>query len=216
MATTCARPQTFKSSELKLLHRALTSVELLSDFPNASLLHKTFDDDAALIWGQAIDKLKEYGSALDVFPTTISWTVGYRTHLLFDPTLPAVRHGIGSNPEEPRRKGNTPPLEATKIRESLMKHLGRQILGLMAVADASHDERVNPLKVSLVKLGEAAGIFLCRLDEKPLLSLFVRVFQMPLRGTSSSIEINRRGREKVTVARLFAEDTVTNIYPYCS
>src|SRR5947207_15823233 len=59
------RTQFFERPELKLLHCALTASELLRDFTNTPLLHKTFNDDPALIRGKLMELANELRTMFD-------------------------------------------------------------------------------------------------------------------------------------------------------
>ena len=83
--------------------------------------------------------------------------------------LPIVGHDARGDPHQPCDEGHTPPLELSDAHESFAEDIGRQVLGLMPVADPPNNVAINAIKVLLVQVGKAGGVALGRLD----LRLFV-------------------------------------------
>ncbi|PYR15326.1 MAG: hypothetical protein DMG00_00800, partial [Acidobacteria bacterium] len=69
------------------------------------------------------------------------------------------------------------------------EHLGRHVLGHVAVAHAPYNECVNALEVPLVQIREARRVALGRLDEHAIVSVWL--------GHRSAVYINRRRRKKL-------------------
>jgi len=75
---------------------------------------------------------------------------------------------VGGHPPQPRRKVHPAPLESRQIRERLLEHLRRHILGLRAAAHAARHVHVRTIEVAFVKLREAARIALGCFNQKTL------------------------------------------------
>jgi len=144
------------------------------DFADTFFLCEAHFNHAALVRRQCSGKAKKSRGVLDYFRVCIG---GGQLHgrgnaALFSGALPMVGNRIGSNSKQPCVEGNSSPFEPAKIRQGLVKHFGRQILRLIAVADAAHDVRVDPLKIAFVEFGEEARVFLDCFDQAPLVRLF--------------------------------------------
>src|SRR5437899_2450479 len=162
------RPQILQAAELELLHGALRAPELVRDLADPLLLGEAHHDDAVLVRGELADEPEELRALLDVLEADLGRLVGAGDVALLCRAFRPVDDRVGGDPEEPRREGDAPPLEAGKVGERLVEHLGGEVLGLVAVADAAHDEGIHPLEVVFVQLGEAARVPLGGLDQKAL------------------------------------------------
>jgi hypothetical protein len=97
---------------------------------------------------------------------------------------------VRRNAQQPRDKRNTSPLKATQRPERLVKDLGSQVFGHIAVAHTMSDIGIHAVEIALVELGKAAGVALRRLDQQPLIAcdcVFRWGPQALLRGNSVSI-----------------------------
>src|SRR5277367_5396844 len=66
-----------------------------------------------------------------------------------------------------------------------MKHVGRQVLGVRADVHPPCHERIHALEVVVVKLREAGGIPLRRLDQETFIRSLLHSLQPILRSTRS-------------------------------
>jgi hypothetical protein len=191
MGTSHSLSQILESAELKLFYGALAAPQLLGHFTCTFLLHKTAYDDAALIRRKAVDELEEHGALFNFVQTGQVGCISPGIHLLFGHILPPVDDRVGGHSVQPCREGRAAPLEALKIGQRLMKHLGGQIFGLFAVVDPPRYESIHTFEVELVKLGEAARVPLCGFDEQPFGSGILARFQQwsPLRHFLTGITV---------------------------
>ena len=81
--------------------------------------------------------------------------------------------------------GTLPDVPARVVRERLMEDLGGHILRFRSIAKAARCVRVHEREVAFVKLGEAAWVFLSRLDQQTFLIHFVHSLQTILRSIGS-------------------------------
>ena len=92
---------------------------------------------------------------------------------------------------QPRGKRHAPPLELSDPGKSFAEDIGRQILGLVTVADPPDDVGVDAIKVLLVQVGKAGRVALGGLDLGPFVLLITH--------RQLLINIIRPADEKVTV-----------------
>src|ERR1700678_3861325 len=93
---------------------------------------------------------------------------------------PAVGDGVGGDAHQPCTEGSAAPFEMLQVGESVMKHLGGDVLRGIAVAKAARDVGVDAVEVKLVEVAKARGILLRRFDKPPLAG-FTDCFQLGLR-----------------------------------
>jgi len=177
MGTPHSRPQVLQSAELKLFHGALTATKLICYFTRTFLLHKPLHDDAALICGEAVDELEEHGALFNFVQAGQVGCISPGVHLLFRHGLPPVDDRVGGHSVQPCRERCAAPLEALDIGQSLMKHFGSQIFGLLSIVDAPRYESIYAFEIELVKLGEVARVPLRSFDEKAFVSGILASFQ---------------------------------------
>jgi hypothetical protein len=177
MGTPHSRPQVLQSAELKLFHGALTAPQFLCHFTRTFLLHKTLHDDAALIWRKTVDELEEHGALFNFIHAGQVSCISPGVHVLFRHTLPPVDDCVGGHSVQPSREGSAAPLEAPDIGQSLMKYLGGQIFGLLAVVDSPGYESIHTFEIELIELGEAARVPLRSFNEQPFVSGIFASFQ---------------------------------------
>ncbi len=71
-----------------------------------------------------------------------------------------VGNGPRGDPQQPGDKRNAAPFEFADSGQGFAENLGRQILGLVPVADAANDVGIDAMEVAFVKLVEARRIAL--------------------------------------------------------
>lgn len=167
MGTPKAHAQILDGAELELLDGSFGTAEFGGDLADAAAVYKTLEDDAALVGRKRLDELKERGALFHFGEGGLVLGITAGVDLFFRGGVPAVNDGVGGHTVEPRDEGNAAPLKAWEVGKRLMKHFGRQIFRLFAVADTARDEGVDTIEVLLVELGEAARIALGGLNEKP-------------------------------------------------
>src|SRR5262245_33556638 len=169
MTATHTRFQAFQRPELKLLDRTFRPAEFLRNVSDGFLFDEPFDDNRALIFRENLDELKQSSAPLDFVPAgLIEIVCGRRFDRVFHLASP-VRDSICCNPIQPHCERHTAPFEASDIFQSVMEHLGRQVLCFVPVVYTTNDKRVNALKVRFVQFSEAAWILLRGFDQQPFL-----------------------------------------------
>jgi hypothetical protein len=177
MGTPHSRPQILQSAELKLFHGALSAPQFLCYFTRTFLLHKPLHDDAALIWRKTVDELEKHGALFNFVQAGQVGCISPGVHVLFRHSLPPVDDRVGGHSVQPCREGSAAPLESLDVGQRLMKHLGGQIFGLLAVVDSPGYESIHTFEVALIKLGETARVPLRSFDEKAFVSGILASFQ---------------------------------------
>jgi hypothetical protein len=177
MGTLHSRAQIFQRAELKLFYGALSAPELLCYFTRTFLLDKTLHDDAALIWRKTVDELEEHGALFNFVHAGQVGCISPGVHVLFRHPLPPVDDRVGGHSAQPCREGSAAPLEALDVGQCLMKHLGGQIFGLLAVVDSPGYESIHTFEMELIKLGETARVPLRGFDEKAFVRGILGSFQ---------------------------------------
>jgi hypothetical protein len=145
----------------------------LRNLADALLVNKAPHDYQSLICGQAIDKLEEHG-AMFYFCCFIS--PGFVLYLRFicrdfkpaGCALPSISQSVSGNPQQPRRKRNAAPLEATNVAKRLVKDLCRYVLRFIAAAHSPRNKGVHAMEITFIKLSEPAGIALRGFNQTPL------------------------------------------------
>src|SRR5271165_6669704 len=165
IGTLHALAQFLQRPELKLLDRALAALKFLGHLSNALLLGKAHNNHAALVRWKAIDQLKQRSPLFHSTHALVARLAGQWTCVFPGPAPPSVGNRVGRNPNEPRRKRSSPPLEAFEIRERLVKHLGSYIFGFFAVGGPPRHIGVHHSKVARVKLGELRRVALGGFDQ---------------------------------------------------
>src|SRR4029077_3984901 len=164
-----AGSQALERAELELLHRALRAPERVGDLANTFLLDEALQHDAPLVARQATDEIGQHDPAADVVvPASVVLGGRSRRSVLAGHALPRVAARVPRDREQPGGERYAAPLEPAQVGERVVEHLGGEILGREAVVGPAGDERVDPVEVALVQLGEAARVRLCGLDQLPL------------------------------------------------
>src|SRR2546422_11298951 len=144
MRVTQPRPQILQAAELELLHGALRAPELVRDLADPLLLGEAHNDDAVLVRGELADEPEELRALLDVLEADLGWPVGAGDVALLRRAFRPVDDCVGGDAEEPRREGDAPPLETSKVGERLGEHPGGEGLGPGAVAEPARDAGLPP------------------------------------------------------------------------
>src|SRR5579872_132910 len=141
-----ARPQALQGAKLQLLDCALAAAQVLGDFANALLLHKTHNDHALLVRRQLVYEAKQGGALLNLahgHRVGIGDVVDRRGQPgLAARLLPAVGHGMGGQTVEPGGERHASPLKAAQVGQGAVEDLGGHILGFGAIAHTTDHERV--------------------------------------------------------------------------
>jgi len=74
--------------------------------------------------------------------------------------LESIVRGVGGDFQQPGRERDAAPLEARQIGQRPVKHLGGNVLGLLAAARVLGGEGIDPLEVALIEVSEPARIAL--------------------------------------------------------
>src|SRR3989442_967332 len=163
-------PKTLNCTELKLLHRALAPPEFLGNLPDAFLLHEAHVNHSELRFRKPVHQLEQHGAAFDFGGNGGFWVPPPIARLPAR-ALSVVGPDARGGPPPPPRKKHPPPPELFKPPQSFAEDIGRQILGLVPVADAPDDVSVHAIKVPLVQVGKAGGVALGGLDLRPFVML---------------------------------------------
>lgn len=168
MTTPYLVAQTLKGPKLQLLDGAFATVQFFGNFPHALLVEEAAQDHQSLIVWKTIHELIEDRPllCLGLHATIGSVPVHALDGIAAIPgcALPPVGQRVGSDPQQPARKGRASPLKTAQAAQSLMEDLSGYVLGLSAVMHPPNDEGVDSVKILFVKLRKPARILLSCFD----------------------------------------------------
>src|SRR5271170_783462 len=174
--------QILQTAELELLDGALAASQMLRNFADAFLLGKAHDNDVALVCGQSVHQPEEARTIFHLPEARLGAEFrrivnGYFAAMPFR----AIDDRVDRDPQKPCSEGNASPLETLQVGQRLMKHVGGEVFGGIAVANPPRDEGINPLKMNFVEIGKASRVLLGSFHQQTL----VRLLREPLRRRCS-------------------------------
>src|ERR1700722_1065607 len=162
--------QLLHAAKLQLLDGSFGLAQRRGDFPDAFILGETHFDHPALVFGQCSDQCEQARGVLHVFGTRV---FADRLRDRFDiaglamELAPAVGNRVGSDTHQPRAEGRAAPFEMFQVGQGVMKYLGGDVLGRVAIIQPPRDVGVDPVEMQLVKVAEARRVLLRRFDQPP-------------------------------------------------
>ena len=174
-------PQRLQRAELKLLDRALATIHLSGNLPDTALLEKTPPDHVPLIFRQALEQLRKQRLPLRVARGHGHVQIIHLNFVRIRSALPAPRDQMRRDPQQPPYKRPSLPFKIRQTGQCLMKHLGGNILGLIASRHPPRHKRINAVEVRFIQLREAARIPPCGLDQALLVCRVLSYLQSGLR-----------------------------------
>jgi hypothetical protein len=175
MATLHLHPQALQRAELKLLYGAFATGQLLRNFTNASLLHKTLQDHPALVFGKVFDQPKQASPMFDRLEIRLDARFGRfsRAGCEFSGgALGLIRYGVGGNPEQPRGERRSSIFVAPQVGKRFVKNIRRQIFRRLPIVYATGDKRIDPFEMKLIQISKLHGVPLRSFNQQTLVWLF--------------------------------------------
>jgi hypothetical protein len=175
MATLHLRPQALKSAVLKLLYGAFAPGQLVRNFTNAFLFHKTLQDHPALVFGKVFYQAKQASPMFDCLEIRLDARFGRLSGAGCDfsgGALGLIRYGIGGNPEQPRGEWRASIFVAPQVGKRFVKNIGRQIFRRLPIAHATGDKRIDPFEMKLIQISKLDGVPLRSFHQQTLVCLF--------------------------------------------
>jgi len=174
MATLHLRPQALESAVLKLLDGAFAPGQLLRNFTNAFLFHKTLQDHPALVLGKVFYQAKQASPMFDCLEVRLDARFGRFFSTggnLTSRTLELIRHCVGGNPEQPRGEWRASILVAPQVGKRFVKNIRRQIFRRLPIAYAPGDKRIDPFEMKLIQISKLQGVPLRSFHQQTLVYL---------------------------------------------